>query len=167
MSGPSRPAINGLRVADVSRFMTALAAQGAVSLLANPRILVLNNEPAIVRAGSQGSSARGDNRSREPEVTLAVTPQIAGDGIVMLSLSPVVGVHAIEPEGQPPGVTAFREADTLARVADGETIVIAGFKRVREVRERRVGLAGGWFGRSTVVTRKRVELMILLTPRIL
>lgn len=163
----SRPAINGLRVADVSRFMTALAAQGVVSLLAHPRILVLNNEPAIVRAGSQGPGARGENRSREPDVTLAVTPQIAGDGIVMLSLSPAVGVHAADTEGQPPGPSVVREADTLARVADGETLVIAGFKRVREVRERRVGLAGGWFGRSTVVTRKRVELMILLTPRIL
>lgn len=163
----SRPAINGLRVADVSRFMTALAAQGVVSLLAHPRILVLNNEPAIVRAGSQGPGARGDSRSREPDVSLAVTPQIDADGIVMLSLSPAVSVHAADAEGQPPGVAAVREADTLARVADGETIVIAGFKRVREVRERRVGLAGGWFGRSTVVTRKRVELMILLTPRIL
>ena len=44
--------------------------------------------------------------------------------------------------------------------------VIAGFTRDREVRERRVGVTGGWFGRSTVVTRKRIELMILLTPRI-
>ena len=57
--GSSRPAINGLRVSDVSRFMTALAAQGVVSLLANPRILVLNNEPAVVRAGSDGAGARG------------------------------------------------------------------------------------------------------------
>ena len=36
----------------------------------------------------------------------------------------------------------------------------------REARERRVGPTGGWFGRSTTVTRKRVELVILLTPRI-
>ena len=31
----------------------------------------------------------------------------------------------------------------------------------RETRERKaVGASGGWFGRSTVVTRKRVELII-------
>ena len=55
----------------------------------------------------------------------------------------------------------------LARVADGETLVISGFTRDRETRERRaVGITGGWFGRSTVVTRKRVEMVILLTPRI-
>ena len=30
----------------------------------------------------------------------------------------------------------------------------------------RVGISGGWFGRGTVVTRRRVELVILLTPKI-
>lgn len=34
--GASRPAINGLRVSDVSRFMTALAAQGASRFLRTP-----------------------------------------------------------------------------------------------------------------------------------
>jgi len=164
--GSSRPAINGLRISDMTRFMNALAAQGVVSLLANPRILVLNNEPAVVRAGSDRGGARGQDRSSEPEVTLAVTPQIAEDGVVMLSMSPIVSLHTADPEGKLPGASAYREADTLARVADGETIVIAGFTRDREIRERRVGVSGGWFGRSTVVTRKRIELMILLTPRI-
>lgn len=164
--GSSRPAINGLRVSDVSRFMTALAAQGVVSILANPRILVLNNEPAVVRAGSNGAGARGSTQSSEPDVTLAVTPQIAEDGVIMLSMSPTVSLHTVDPEGKLPTVSVYREADTLARVADGETIVIAGFRRDREIRERRVGVTGGWFGRSTVVTRKRIELMILLTPRI-
>ena len=55
----------------------------------------------------------------------------------------------------------------LARVADGETLVISGFTRDRETRERKtVGIRGGWFGRGTVVTRKHVEMVILLTPRI-
>lgn len=164
--GSSRPAVNGLRVSDVSRFMTALAAQGVVSILANPRILVLNNEPAVIRAGSDGAGARGPDQSGEPDVTLAVTPQIAEDGVIMLSMSPAVSLHTVDPEGKLPAVSAYREIDTLARVADGETIVIAGFGRDREIRERRVGVTGGWFGRSTVVTRKRIELMILLTPRI-
>ena len=55
----------------------------------------------------------------------------------------------------------------VARVADGETIVIAGLGRDRETRERKaVGMTGGWFGRATVVTKKHVELVVLLTPRI-
>ena len=55
----------------------------------------------------------------------------------------------------------------LARVADGETLVVSGFTRDREARERQAaGVTGGWFGRSTVVTHKRVELVILLTAKI-
>ena len=45
---------------------------------------------------------------------------------------------------------------------------VAGVTREQETRERRnTGVTGGWFGRSTVVTLKRFELVILLTPKIL
>ena len=164
----TRPSLTGLRVTDVSRFMAALAEQGIVSLIADPQLLALNNEPAIVRATTE--SRPGDRKDNDrpalPAVTLSVTAQIGPDGIVMLSLSPIVAVRS---SGQNAGAEdRIHETDTLARVADGETIVVAGFGRQREVRERRnAGVKGGWFGRSTVVTNKRVELLILLTPRIL
>ena len=136
----ARPVLAGLRVTDVAKLMTALEAQGKVTVLASPRLLTLNNEPSIVRTDS---------------LTLSVTPQISSDGVVTLSLSPIVKTDAPI------------ESDMLARVADGETLVISGFTRDREVRERKtVGIGGGWFGRGTVVTRKRVELVILLTPKI-
>jgi type II secretory pathway component GspD/PulD (secretin) len=84
-----------------------------------------------------------------------VTPQISGDGIVTLALSPIVKAPAVA------------ESDMLARVADGETLVVWGFTRDREIRERKnVGVTGGWFGRGTIVTHKKVELVILLTPKI-
>lgn len=161
------PAPIRLRISDVSRFLTALAVQGKVSTLASTRVFALNNEPAIVRATSQTPASKSDG-AQEHGVTLGVTPQIASDGVVMLSLSPLVSVQDGGATGQTPPVTAIRETDMLARVLDGETIVIAGLTRERESRERRnVGFGGGWFGRSTVVTRKRIELVILLTPTIL
>ena len=167
-SSAARLAMTGLRITDMGRFMSALEAQGAVSLIANPRIQVVNNEPAIVRASSQppdtesGASARGALGS----FTLSVTPQIAPGGIIMLSLSPMLKLDS--PAGGGDRTVSTREADTLARVADGETIVLSGFGHQRETAERRVaGTSGGWFGRSTVTTRKHVELLILLTPKIL
>ena len=132
------------RPTDLDKVMAALAAQGKVSVLANPRLIVLNNEPAIVR---------GDG------VTISVTPQISPDAVVTLSLAPLV---------TPPNAPTMIEADTIARVADGHTIVIGGFGRNLETREHKnTGTSGGWFGRSTVVTRKHVELLLLLTPRVL
>lgn len=134
-----RPSLTGMRVGDIARLMTALEAQGKVTVVASPRLFALNNEPSIVRTDA---------------VTLSVTPQIAGDGLITVSLSPLVK-------------TPLVQSDLLARVADGETLVISGFIRDQETHERKaVGTSGGWFGRSTVVTRKRVELVILLTPRI-
>src|SRR5205807_3671426 len=122
-------------------YMRLIGDQGKVATLQSNRMVSLNNEPAIVRSET---------------LTLSVTPQIGPDGVVMLSLTPMLNAPALA------------EADTLARVADGETLVISGFTRNREVRERaNLGLRGGWFGRRTVVTEKRVELLILLTPKIL
>jgi type II secretory pathway component GspD/PulD (secretin) len=136
-----RRGLTGLRITDVTALLTLLAEQGKVETLETARLTTLNNEPAIVRSDA---------------LTLSITPQIAADGLVMLSLTPVLKAPAIA------------EADTLARVASGETLVLSGFTHTREVRERaNLGALGGWFGRGTVVTRKRVELVILLTPKVL
>jgi type II secretory pathway component GspD/PulD (secretin) len=140
-AGGRAASYNGLRVRDVTRLLTALESQGKVTPIASPRLLTLNNEPAIVRT---------------EVVTFAVTPQISSDAHFTLSFSPAVG-----------GPTNAG-ADMLARVADGETLVVSGIGRDREIRERKAaGISGGWFGRTTVVTRHRVELVILLTPRLL
>lgn len=156
----ARPLANGLRVSDAPRFLAALARQGKVTVLAQPRLLALNNEPAVVRGARKEP---GD----EEEITLSVTAQGA-DGIVMLSLSPIVSMRESDAANKDAvSTTTIREADTLARVRDGETIVLAGFARNRSTQARgNGGTRGGWFGRTTVVTKKRVELLILLTPRI-
>jgi type II secretory pathway component GspD/PulD (secretin) len=154
----SRQMVSGLGPGEVTRFLAALAEQGAVSLLANPRILALNNEPAVVRGTMHGGN------DDEEGVTLTVTPQISSEGAIMLSLSPIVSLRAADAKGKAPAVMAVRETDTLARVANGATIVLAGFTREHETRE--AGVKGGWFGRSTIITKKRIELVIMLTPRI-
>src|SRR5207247_5929122 len=131
----ARPSLTGMRVTDVQKLLDLLAAQGKLIVVASPRLVTLNNEPAIVRTDA---------------LTLSVTPQIAPDSAVMLSVSPIVKTPTVA------------ESDMLARVADGETLVVPGFTRDREIRERRnLGISGGWFGRGTVVTRKRVEVVVL------
>jgi len=136
----THPSMNGLRVSDVGKLLALLGQQGTVTQLANPRLLTLNNEPSIVRSAT---------------MSFSVTPQIAGDSVVTLSVTPVVSSPAVF------------ESDMLARVADGETLVVSGFTRDREVKQKQAaGVNGGWFGRKTVTTHKHVELVILLTARI-
>jgi type II secretory pathway component GspD/PulD (secretin) len=62
--------------------------------------------------------------------------------------------------------TVVVEADTLARVADGETIVLTGFPVSSEVSTPASG-TDHRRPRPPIVTRKRTELVVLLTPRIL
>jgi MSHA biogenesis protein MshL len=158
----SRQMLGGLVPGDLPRFMTALAAVGKVSVLGDPHLVTLNNEPALVRA-----TLHGGRLAEEEGVTLSVTPQIAPEGAITLSLSPIVSQQIAEPSGKTPALTSIRATDTLARIADGGTIVLGGFTRERETRERQSGgIKGGWFGRTTVVTKKKIELVILLTPRI-
>jgi MSHA biogenesis protein MshL len=153
-----REAAPSLRVGDVERFMTALEAQGTVSTLARPQLLTLNNEMALVHASRSHATAGAPQQN----VSLGVTPQVS-DGLVMLNVTPIV----VQQTADQPSATLLHEADMIARVRDGETIVIAGLTRETETRERRnAGTSGGWFGRSTVVVRKRFQLLILLTPRI-
>jgi type II secretory pathway component GspD/PulD (secretin) len=136
-----RRTLTALRVTDVARLMERLAAQGKVSVLAAPRLLTLNNEPSIVRTDT---------------LSFTVTPQIASDSALTLSFTPMVK-----------GATAVA-SDMLARVADGETLVVSGFTRDQAATgQKPAGTSGGWFGRATVVTHKRVEVVILLTPRII
>jgi type II secretory pathway component GspD/PulD (secretin) len=147
----ARPLVNGLRVSNVARFLDALAAQGTVTTVAAPRVLALNNEPAVVR---------------EAAFTLGVTARVGSDRSILLAMSPIVRLAEPAASGVP-AVTHFGETDTLARVADGETLVVGGFGRDRETREQKTGSpSGGWFGRTTVVTRTRVEVLMLLTPTI-
>ena len=137
----TRQTMNGLRVTDVAKLLGLLGEQGTVTVVANPRLMTLNNEPSIVRTEA---------------MSFSVTPQISGDSVLTLSLTPIVKSPTMV------------ESDMLARVIDGETLVISGFTRDREVKERKaVGINGGWFGRGTVVTHKRVELVILLTAKII
>ena len=142
-------ALTGLRVTDVSKLLAALDAQGTVTTVASPTLLTVNNEPAIVRTDT---------------LTVSVTPQIGDDGILMLDVAPIVAGARTPGAGKAPSVA---EAEMLARVVDGETLVVSGFTREYETKERKnAGISGGWFGRSTVVTKHRVELVILLTPRL-
>jgi type II secretory pathway component HofQ len=169
---PATPGADGgnliaaLRPREATALLDGLAAQGKVSVLASPSVLVLNNQAALVRAALRTTFANDRDVPREAGVALSVTPQIASDGMIMLGVSPVITIDA-SAGNEGPEVRATRETDTVARVADGHTLVLAGFARDRETRDRRAaGAAGGWFGRSTVSTRTRVELVILLTPTI-
>ena len=177
---------------DVDALLEALERQGRVTVLASPMVNALNNEPAIMRVGTQDvyfkSTTRTDAASGrilqttlEPQsvtegVALSVTPQISGDGMINMSIMPTLTErtgHATSRDGDQVPVLSVREADTLVRVHDNETIVIAGLmdERLRP-EERRTPVLGylpgiGSLFRSETSNRRKTDLIILLTPTVM
>jgi MSHA biogenesis protein MshL len=182
----------GLHIKDFTGLLNALATQGKVNVMSSPTVNALNNEPAIMRVGTQDvffkTTAQTDSvtgrilqTTVEPQaitegVVLSVTPQISGDGMINMSISPSLTERTGEATsrfGDTVPILSVRETDTLVRVHENETIVIAGLMEERMRREeRKVPFMGdlpgvGRLFRSEVTNRRKTDLVILLTPTVM
>jgi len=172
---------------------TALfAAQDDVraKLLANPRVLVLDNEQAEIKIveeipyqelteSSDGGSI-GTTEFRDVGVELRVTPHLTRDGLIHLKLNPkfstITGsVNIVDGPGTviPQPIIATRETVTTALIKNGQTVVIGGLKKQDKIQETNkipllgdLPLLGALFrfeGESTVNS----ELVVFITPRVI
>lgn len=177
--GVSRTA--GMMVTDAGALVKAIGQQGTVRTIAAPQIVAMNNEPAVMRVGTQAvyfaASSEIDvaGRTRQTSapatvmegVTLTVTAQIAADGVVQLSVSPTIAERSGDARGRNGDVIPVMhvaEADTIVRVQDGATVVVSGFLRQREIDGPGTGVTGFFGARKRHTARS--ELVILLTPTV-
>ncbi len=182
----------GLNIKDFTGLLDAFASQGRVNVMASPWVTAMNNEPAVMRVGTQDvffvTTSQVDATSGQvlqtvvtPQtitegVVLSVTPQIAADGIINMSIMPSITERtgtATSRLGDQVPIVSVRETDTLVRVHQGETIVIAGLMQDRTTVEKSkvpvlgdVPLVGGLFRRDERAKRK-TDLVILLTPTVM
>lgn len=134
-----------------SALIDALRQQGTVKVVSQPQIRALNNQSAMIKVGTDrtffrrelsiDTTSAGTNTQAEdvPQVVtegivLALTPQIANNGWIMLDVSPVITrvssvSQVLEANGQvrssAPNLD-IRQASSLVRLKSGETIVIGG-----------------------------------------
>ena len=182
----------GLNIKDFTGLLDAFASQGRVNVMASPWVTAMNNEPAVMRVGTQDvffvTTSQVDATSGQvlqtvvtPQtitegVVLSVTPQIAADGIINMSIMPSITERtgtATSRLGDQVPIVSVRETDTLVRVHQGETIVIAGLMQDRTTVEKSkvpvlgdVPLVGGLFRRDER-TKRKTDLVILLTPTVM
>lgn len=146
--GSSGAVVTGLTIKDFSAFLSALGTQGRVNVIASPAVNTLNNEPVIIRMGSTTSHA----------IVLTVTPNIAGDRAITLSITPSLTEltgHIRSSRGEVP-VLSVREADTIVRIREHETVVISGLVEERPRRDVKKPRVLG-----------KTDLVILLTPTVI
>jgi type II secretory pathway component HofQ len=140
--------------ADIDAVQGAIAAQGTVSVISAPDVITLNNEPAILRAGTPG----------EALFTLTVIPQISADGLIQLSVSPSWDERIGTDRSAGAGVMRVSDIDTIARVRDGNTVPLSGFVHSSDVTQK-VGGFGALFGVQQR-SMARAELVVLIRARV-
>lgn len=176
----------------------ALETQGDVSVLSSPRVAALNNERAVFNVttdeiffnvtrtpilgpngGTIGFSPTITPQQVSIGIVLNVLPQIGSDNSITLSILPsITNVERIATIKLEDGssaeapVTSHRETDTMARVRDGETIVIGGLMQTRHEKTatgvpilRSLPFIGRLF-QGVSSKEQKDELVIFLTPTI-
>lgn len=170
-------------------FNTVIAAavkKGKAKVLSDPKVATLNNKEATIditdqvpytitnsAVGSGGATVTTQQVTYVPSsITLKVTPTINSDGRISMHLSPKVSQASGGSATTPPN-TNTRSTETNVIVRDGETIVIGGLIRDSQSDDvYKVPILGdipllGMLFRKKSVARKRLELLIFVTPRIL
>jgi MSHA biogenesis protein MshL len=177
-------------------YVELLATQGKTRVLSSPRVSTINNQKAVIKAGDDeyfvtGVSSNtvvgvGASTSNNLEiapffsgVALDVTPQLSGDGQIILHIHPTVSdvsqkVLTVTVQGVtnslPLAFSQVRESDSVVKAKSGQLIVIGGLMRTNhQVQDYRVPLLGdipllGHLFRSQQKSDDHTELVILLRP---
>ncbi len=179
----------------VSVLIRALKSAKRLEVLASPKIMALNNQPAYVNVGQSvpqitglGVSGVGTATSgveyQDVGVILQVTPRVSPDGMVVMQILANRSDVAPLSEGIPIGIGADgtpilaprinnTQAETVISAADGQTVILGGLiNKQRSTTSRKVPyladvpLVGSLFRYDVEVVNK-TELLIILTPRVI
>ena len=174
----------------INAVLNTLENKTNVNVVSAPKLLVLNNQTAILQVGdevpiaTQNSTSNIDSNSptinsieyRDTGVILKITPRVNANGIVMLDITQevsdvndtVASVNGINS----PTISTRRISSTVA-VKDGEVLALGGLIRNTQSKGRigipflsQIPIIGGLFGRQTT-TGNRIELIVLLKPRVI
>ncbi len=146
-------------IGDFNAFLELLELQGETRVLSSPRVSTLNNQKAVIKAGtdeffvtnvsSNTVTGASSTTSRDVELTpffsgiaLDVTPQISAEGDVTLHIHPTVSevtdqqknlTVSGETDILPLAFSEVRESDSIVKARSGQIIVIGGLMRQSRV----------------------------------
>ena len=182
----------GVQSADATRFslgfvdlnsglleleLSALDSAGRAELVATPKVLTADQQPALIASGQQigyeTATASGATQIAfiEAELRLEVTPQITPEGKVLMEIK--VNNDALNADSSPnQPLLDTNRLESSVLVGDGETVVLGGiFQQVTNHSVIKTPLLGDlpWIGnlfRRKVDNDTRQELLIFITPKV-
>ena len=142
-------------IGDFNSFIELLEVQGETRVLSSPRVSTLNNQKAVIKAGSDeyfvtdisSDTVTGTASATSRDITLTpffsgialdVTPQISADGEIILHIHPTVSdvsdqqkVVTVSGESDtlPLAFSQIRESDSIVKAKSGQIIVIGGLMK--------------------------------------
>jgi len=169
---------------DIEAMLRAEKENIDAKLLANPRIMVLDNEeatfdivtehPYVERTITAGSTTE-TVKFKNVGVKLVVTPHVAGKNMLRLNIAPEfsVLVTRVQVASSNVPVVDTRKVNTIALVRDGQAVVLGGLrKKETSMQVNKVPILGDlpvlghlfrFEGEATAMT----ELVIFITPHII
>ncbi len=176
---------------DFAGILEALREQGELQVISQPRVVTLNNQPALIKVATdqpfftqtitQGTAGTGNIVTEEANsvtvgLVLSVTPQISEDGWIMLDVTPIISrlrdiaLSPLETSNAP--ILDIKQSSGVVRLKDGEMVIIGGLIQEEESEtERSVPLLGdipllGRLFKGTYTVKTKSELVIFLSPKI-
>jgi MSHA biogenesis protein MshL len=139
-------------IGDFNAFLELLEQQGETRVLSSPRVSTLNNQKAIIKAGTDeffvtdiaSNTVTGTSSTTSRDITLTpffsgialdVTPQISSANEVTLHIHPTVSevsdqqkvlTVSGETDTLPLAFSQIRESDSIVKARSGQIIVIGG-----------------------------------------
>lgn len=179
----------------INNLLMFLKTQGDVYAISNPKIMTLNNQPALITAGTElfyktintstlgAGTAVGEQSQTEiissvfSGVLLDITPEISKDGSITLRINPSVSdtvgeVAADNSQRRMPPDLSRRQISSVVTVNDGSRIVLGGLiNRKSSNTSTKVPLLGdipvlGYLFKQDGVSEKVEELVIIIEPHI-
>jgi type IV pilus assembly protein PilQ len=165
-------------------FLSALESTADTTVVANPKILVLDKQSGEVHVGQELGYTGGTTVTQtsststvqflETGTTLSFRPYIGADGYIRMEIHPEDSTGSINTSVNPPLPNKnTAEVTSNVMVKDGNTIVIGGlFHESDSTSKSQVPLLGsipilGAIFRSQADATNREEIIILLTPHII
>ena len=155
--------------------LSALEAEGHGELVATPKVLTADQQPAVIASGQQvpfevaTSSGATSIDFVEAELRLEVTPHITPDGNIIMTLK--VNNDSFSSDGS--AAINTNRVETSVLVNDGETVVLGGIFQQEKINSvTKTPFLGDlpWIGnlfRKTVNRDNKQELLIFITPRLM
>lgn len=169
---------------DIKAVLNALASDSLLNVISTPSIMVLDNNEASIKVGSQtpvqtGSSTTSNGivtsniEFKDTGVDLTVTPSVNAGGMVTMDVTQKVTDVGAQDEVSGQRSFQTREFQTRIAIRSGESVVLGGLIRENKTNGssgvpglHSIPVVGALFGKKST-TSVKTELLVILTPRVL